>query len=165
MTHLKNNGIALAVHALLAVAFYFLFISDAGIERGKIGGIAGWGILVFVLFAYIACGFFLLRPVKKNSFLSVIFVVVAVIIATICVVNYYRTWESDMGQMLYAVNPSLLLGGLMNFLPRHIGGIIGSVILLLSPVLPSLLMYLGMVLRRHFEKIKLKKSNCSTQMV
>ena len=69
-----------------------------------------------------------------------------------------------MGEMLFVVNPSLFIGVLVNFLPLS-GGVKASIVFFLSPVFPSLLMYLGMVLRRSFKKIRLKKSKCSTQTV
>lgn len=158
MTHLKNNGIALAVHALLVVVFYFFDFSD--IEYGRIVGIA---IFLFCDLAYIACGIFLLRTVKGNSFLSVISVTFAVMITYICVtVNY--TWNSGLGKMLFATNPALCgIISVFSFLPDRILGGISFLLLFPSPFFPSLLMYFGMVLRRFLKKIRLKKSKCSTQ--
>ena len=159
MEHLKNNGIALVVHALLAVAFYFLAFPDIKFRE------ISWIFLVFIFLAYIACGFFLLKPVKK-SFLSVLSVIIAVIIASVCVIIYYETWESDMSDMLFVVNPPLSYGILINSIPmgRVANDVINVITIFLSPLFPSLLMYLGMVLRRCFNRLKGKKEkNCDVQ--
>ena len=164
MTHLKNNGIALAVHALFVVVFVLLSFSDVRLE-GMTKSIVDIAIYLFCGLAYIAWGFFLLRPVKKNSFLSVISVILAVIIAYICVTIHY-TWDSGLGGMLFATNPALgSILSVFSFLPDRIFSGIAFILLFLSPLFPSLLIYFGMVLRRFLKKIRLKKSKCSTQTV
>lgn len=161
MTHLKNNGIALAVHALLLVSFLVAFLSDSWYEFSVI---IRYIISVICLLAYIVCGFFLLRPVKKNSFLSVISVIIAVMIAYICVTVHY-TWDSGLGGMLLATNPALCgIVNVFSFLPDRIFEVIAFVLLFLSPLVPSLLMYSGMVLKRCVRRVKSKKEkNCGIQ--
>lgn len=61
MTHLKNNGIALGVHALLAGIYFAIASAIRPMESSILYLIA----FIVCFLGYVACGLFLLRPVKK----------------------------------------------------------------------------------------------------
>ena len=102
--------------------------------------IMGLIILVFCTLIYLVCGFFLLKPMEDFRVLSVISVTIVTFIIYI-----YLTFlaEGNAYLLLILGNPSgvaflSLLGFEFGFIPFL--------------VFPSLIMYLGMILRDRFRK-------------
>ena len=133
---LINNAIALSVYwiwieAAIWNAPYVLARSIAPNANSSIveGCIAA--------FLYVLCGFCLI-PVKKRSFLSA--VSVAIVLAAILIILIFL---GDIVLGYYAVNP--IADALQYFdFPMPIR----YIVFFLNPVYPSLLFYLGMLLRK-----------------
>lgn len=151
MTHLKNNGIAIVVQTLFAGLFSAIILSNGHLDSPLFYLIA----FIICFFGYLACGFFLLRPVRKGPFLSVLAVpvILFIIIILYLLVSGKGIWE------IYALyiytNPIASIYSCCPFsnfdyfsratalLPNYI---------ILSMFFSPLLMYLGMVLKKHFTK-------------
>ena len=133
---LINNAIALSVWGLSIVAAWgcYYALSRPIIPLIAIGCIAA--------FLYVLCGFFLM-PVKKCSYLSVVSLPIAMVIALLICVSL-----DGEGLNYYLFNPvALALCFGLGFLePLY------TFFALLSPVYPSLLFYLGMVLKKRIVK-------------
>ena len=100
---------------------------------------------------YILCGFILI-PVKKRIFLSVISPMVAIIFVVIAVM--LPSAGVYDGTILYAFNPVFLL-----FFAEGTPLGLLSFAFILTPVLPSLLFFLGMLLRRLYIRLKKRGQN------
>jgi len=136
---LINNVIALSVYGLLSAVAYCCIRARAFAAFQNVNLLL-MVIACFVAFFCILCGFFLI-PVENHSFLSVVSVTIAIIITfLIC------AFLDEAGLIYYILNPIAV--PLLAFdLPGALQ-IVSAVLALLSPVYPSLLFYLGMVLRR-----------------
>ena len=141
--HLINNAIALVVHALIAeISVFVLFIPilhSSFVDTAKI-------LTVVLFFAYIICGFFLM-PVKKFSFLSV-----AGLPVIIGIILFFLLNEGGEIIMFYLyVNP---ISSFAYYIPNNWE----RVLLWISSVFPSLLMYLGMLIRKWVGAASAKKT-------
>ena len=135
---LINNAIALAAYGVsLAAAWGIYHIITFPIPE-KTNPFAVFAAIAALL--YVICGFFLI-PVEERSYLSVVSVAIAMVIIIVICMSL-----GEDGMIYYLLNPFVFL--LLSLeLPFQ------GTIYLLSPFLPSLLIYLGMVLR----KVVLKK--------
>jgi len=139
--YLFNNAVALAVHALIVAAFfllqYSLVINDVT-------------MMVVPFWAYIICGFFL-KPVERFSFLSVISVAAVIAIAWVCFflfrlgTMYPAEWAGL--EYIYFTPIALELA-----FPRYFSATLGVVLWFASPIIPSLIMYAGIVLRKFIKR-------------
>jgi len=130
---LINNAIALFAYGLSTAAAWVCLYAFSRIINSfmVIGCIAA--------FLYVLCGFFL-RPVTKLSFLSVVSIAIALIILLNIAVRL-----GERGLDYYFLNPIAisLLELEFDFLMSN-----QHAVVLLSSAFPSLLFYLGMILRR-----------------
>lgn len=128
-----NNIIVLVVYALsIVVSDCYPTAFDRALAPHTNTLILG----CFVVCLYILCGFFLM-PVVKQSFLSVVSVAIILVILLFILVM------SGSALGYFALNP--IVGVLKNFAFFTSAQF---VVVMLSPVYPSLLFYLGMLLRR-----------------
>jgi len=97
---------------------------------------------VFCFLVYIVCGFFV-RPVAKYPFLSVASVAGLLVLAFILYAITSSGRSDAYAFSIYNVNPTMLGVGVL-----FGSSIISSILFFLSPLLPSLLMYGGMMLRK-----------------
>jgi hypothetical protein len=135
---LVNNLIALLFH-LLSIVLFFETVAMLTSLRSDEGFVV---IACITIILYVSCGF-ILKPVEKLSFLSV--VSVAIVLAVILVTCIWSDAD-EYGEIVYLYfNP--ILFPLTEFVFREPKTSTYHWYLL-SPVYPSLLMYLGMVIRR-----------------
>ena len=73
MTHAKNNAIALGIHILLCGCFFLLrtFLDKSWFPDDVSKMLFTLIVVIVCVLGYLACGFFLLRPVERFPFLSV----------------------------------------------------------------------------------------------
>ncbi|MCL1951802.1 MAG: FUSC family protein [Oscillospiraceae bacterium] len=133
-TRLINNAIALAVYAaIIAFLNYGYVLIPRALDPEVLVAVLGAIILL-------GCGFFL-KPVEKRSFLSVLSPLAASVLVFIC----FMFLDGDDAFGYFAFNP-FTLGALM------MGEIVGewgyTITVLLSPAIPSLLLYAGVLLRK-----------------
>ncbi len=160
MTHVKNNVIAFVVHILLCgcLSLLYTFLDDSCFPDDASKMLFAMILIIVCVAWYLACGFFLLRPVERFPFLSVSGLAVLIIIADIIIVNQEQYRCGGYGEALFLTNPVICIMNLISFMgiPSIVLQIIGLVVLLLGPLFPSLLMFLGMFLRKEFRKAKAK---------
>ena len=160
MTHVRNNAIALGAHILLCGGFFLLrtFLDKSWFPDDVSKVLFTLIIAIACVLWYLAGGFFLLRPVEKRPFLSVSSLTVLIVIVDMIIVTQeqYRGW--GYGEALFLTNPTLWFAGLGSLpgIPAIVFQIIGLIVLLLGPLFPSLLLFLGMFLRKKFKKAKVK---------
>ena len=137
---LINNAIALSMY-ILSTALLVVVLSFTEVPEAQ------YGFLLAIL--YMLGGFFLI-PIKKLSFLSVISI--SVLLISLFVAFYLSTGEGDSWIVYYVFNPIVftLDAALWNTAPAFLF----TLVVYLSAVLPSLLFYLGMLLRRLIVKAK-----------
>lgn len=138
-TRLINNAISLAAYAALVALWNNIYVLYRIIPRafGPDAVITVLGVVILV-----ACGFFL-KPVGKRSFLSVISPLVASVL--IFIYFMFQGGEDALGYL--AFNPfAFSFGGL------EVDGV--AIMVLLSPIIPSLLLYAGVLLRKLWAKNK-----------
>lgn len=157
-TYLRNNGIALGVHILVIGVLFLTFFF---IRRGNMvvsGAALSWCLFAFFLIAYVASGFFLLKPAKRNSFYSVLSVVI--VLAGLLI--YMVLFQKGVGILFIYMNPILLGYNLLEvwrWFSITAEELLLPNMMLFSVFLPSLLMYLGLVLKKCYMKLKRKKGN------
>jgi len=134
--YIINNVIAVITHTLLALIIWRLPYVFGQVIPAIVNN--EYLIAVICTIVYIICGFFL-KPVERFSFLSVLFVIIALIgVGIFLAVNvngdatFYNYFYFNPVAM-----PSL-----------DLPAIFASVLILLSPAIPSLLMYLGILIRK-----------------
>jgi len=139
---LVNNAIALGGFVLsIAAVIAFLFITSR--PEGSFA-VVGCGIALFVLL-YILCGFFLI-PVRKFSFLSVLSVLlIPIIFLLTCILL------DEVGTMAAFLAPFAFL---LSELGHSLDYDFPDTVFFLAFAVPSLLMYLGMALRKVIVKRK-----------
>ena len=154
MTHVKNNAIALGIQILLCGCFFcYILWGDASYFSDDTHTIfLILAIVIVCVLLYLAGGFFLLRPVERFSLLSVCSVAIVLI-----VIYIFLFIKSGMGGIFF-VNPITYYGYLTTFIdfPGNVNEYITKVIIVTSPLLPSLFIYLGMLLKKRFRKAKTK---------
>jgi len=133
-SRLINNAIALAAYAAVAVLWNYSY--DALFRLIPKALDLGLLMTLFSVVILVACGFFL-KPVKKRSFLSVISPLVASVLAFII----FIVLDADEMLGYFAFNPLAAF-------------FYGTLFVLLSPAIPSLLLYAGVLLRKLKEKHK-----------
>ena len=140
---LLNNLIALLVHVKSIVLFIVLMLVTETLISPASADVICVVTTCISIILYVLCGF-ILKPVEKFSFLSV--VSVAIVLAVILAACIRPGAIDEYGEIVYLYfNPFLFpLTGLFFREPK----IITYPMFLLSPVYPSLLMYLGMIIRR-----------------
>ena len=137
MEYLKNNGIALAIHIYLGFIFYLLRFWKFSDRMSSTA--ANLLILVVYSIIYVVFGFFMLRPVEKFRFLSLVSVPVV-----LTALYLYLSFSPNRD-----ISSLLIIGNL--------GGAAGISLLGAKPgalmfvMLPSVMMYLGMILRRYLQ--------------
>lgn len=162
MTHVRNNAIALGIHILLCGCFFLLrtFLDKSWFPDDVSKMLFTLIIAIICVLWYLAGGFFLLRPVEKRPFLSVSSLAVLIVIVDIIIitVNQEQYRCGGYGEVLFLTNPTLWFAGLGSFpgIPAIVFQIIGLIVLLLGPLFPSLLIFLGMFLAKKFRKAKVK---------
>ena len=113
------------------------FITDHQILLNIIG--------IICLLSFVFCGF-LLKPIDKKTILSVAYLAAILGAIMILFLLISRLFWPEFGFFYYDINPALR--SLVGLLPLQGDfGDIRSTIFYLSPLIPSLLMYLGMLLR------------------
>ena len=149
--YLRNNIIAFIVHVFIVMIVYVpnqfdypgnqLFYPGAFLP--KIINV----IQIASFFGYVVCGLFLLKLVEKYSFLSVISLPIIILVVSFIVIAIrYSQMGGDAAFYYYAVNPiTIFLLGL------NLPAFLQVILTFLSPLIPSLLMWLGMVLRKLFK--------------
>ncbi len=144
MLYIKNNAVALAAHTLLA-AIIFCFMS---VHVFLISDSARFMIIFIICFlGYIACGFFLLRPVDSFSSFSVLSVTITIII--LFILTFCGVGD---GRILLYANPIVSIWYLFGkFISDSHTTLI---ILIFLSFLPPLLMYSGMALKKLYKNIK-----------
>ena len=167
MTHVKNNAVALGVHILLCGCFSLLytFLDDSCFPNNVSKMLFTLIIVIVCVLGYFACGFFLLRPVERFPFLSVSSLAVLIVVVNIIIVNQeqYRGW--GYGEALALTNPTLYIAGYiagfasLTGIPFAVLQIISLIVLLLGPLFPSLLIFLGMFLGKKFRKAKAQEDS------
>ena len=135
---LLNNLIALLVQILSIVLFFAAVALISNLDEFFDEFFMGFACIPIPL--YVLCGF-VLKPVGKLSFLSV--VSVAIVLAIILVACIRPGAIDGYGEIVYLYFTPFSFP-LMFLFEKNIG----YLIYLLSPVYPSLLMYLGMIIRR-----------------
>jgi len=150
---LMNNLIALLLYVLMSILLMALnmIIIQATAAFADILVVPLIAVpLCVAIIAYIFCGF-LLKPVEKLSFLSVVSVTIAL---TILLIMFMQLGEAGVGY--YFMNPiawpllQLMQFDIINAFRPFV--VFLTVVFYLSPVFPSLLFYLGMVLRGRIVK-------------
>lgn len=141
--YLRNNIIAFLVHFLIvAVSFIPTWFVYPGSSYNTI--FDSWLFITITrfafLFIYVACGFFLLKPVTKLSFLSVISVAIVLIISFIY--SILSLENVIVGLDIYSTNPISML------LIRSDFGVFSVILVPILLLTPSLFMWLGMMLRK-----------------
>lgn len=157
MTHVQNNAIALGVHILLCGCFSLLYtFLDGYFPYDESIMLAVLLTVIVCILGYLACGFFLFRPVERFPFLSVSSLTVLIVIVDIIIVNQEQYRCGGYGEALFLTNPVICIMNLLSFtgIPSIILQMIGLVVLFLGPLFPSLLLFLGMFLRKKFRKAK-----------
>jgi len=134
--YLVNNAIALAVHVLVVAAgwsypYTFAYILPQSIDYSKV-------ILLIAVMSYITGGYFL-KPVKY-SFLSVVSVALFLVLALLISI---LSGHNTMAYAYLALNSPIT----SSFYLLGWSPILATVLYFASSLFPSLLMYLGIVLR------------------
>jgi len=139
-----NNAIALLVYGLsvaltIRMSYNVIAIESRAFNLSTIG--------LYAAILCMLCGVFLF-PIKKRTFLSILPVSVVFVIFVLA----FLSLSSDIyaGFILFALNPFAMLFFYSHFEPPIV---LLSFIFLLTPVLPSLFFYLGMLMRRLFRKL------------
>jgi len=138
---LINNGISLGIHILLVIVF-FIFDKFSGLSFD------GQWVGLVILFAVMTCvyfisGVFLLKPVDKYSFLSVVSVILGTVIGFVCFIIFF----DGSYEFLAYMNP---LGNCVICLVATLtdGGIGVFALMPIALVLPSAVIYTGMLIKR-----------------
>jgi hypothetical protein len=137
---LINNAIVLAIHILSLVIFAVVLILTEATEEQY----------VFLLAILYTLGGFFLIPVKKRSFLSVISISVVLIGLFVAIDLLSRVDDAYLWGAYYFFNPTLFI--LDDAIGYTAPRVLETLVFSLSTVFPSLLLYLGMVLRRLWRK-------------
>jgi len=132
-----NNMIVLAVYVLSVYRLSIAASSFSALYRTLAPNTKALILGCIAAFLYILCGFFLIQ-VGKRSFLSVVSIAIALVVILIILIML-----RDAALGYYALN--LIANSLQYF---NFPICIEYIVFFLSPVYPSLLFYLGMVLRR-----------------
>ncbi|MCL2503578.1 MAG: hypothetical protein FWE94_03085 [Coriobacteriia bacterium] len=140
-TCLANNAIALTAYSLSAVIWCFLAVISTELDVFGLPWIIQGSISVL---SCVAIGFFL-RPLEKSSFLSVVSVPAALVLAFI----FLLAQGGESGFYYFNLNPLAVLGYFL-VLSNDSLVFLAPVMLLASPALPPLLMCAGMTLRKRF---------------
>ncbi len=154
--YLANNGIAVAAHILLLVLVYGILIVERGLSSRNEEPFY-WIALLVTTVGYLLCGFFLLRPVKRFSFLSVSFLPLAIV--SVMIYASMMEVEGHVNLLFYLPNwygfvAASAVGSLTRFLTYSVSDFILPNLLIWFILAPSFLMYLGLMLRR---KVKRKQ--------
>jgi hypothetical protein len=117
--------------------------------------------------AYIIGGFCFLKPVDRHSYLSVGFVFVAWLILTVILV-IVDAGDGGIAYILVILNPfSLFLIMLLSWAAVTVGnhGILNLLyvaVFLLPPLIPSLLIWIGLLLKTRVCILKIRRENRET---
>ena len=171
---LKNNLIILAIHAFL-VAIFLIWAFYTESLYSTFDSLLNLAFFILSSLCYILCGFFLLKPVKKYLFLSVIPVTIAIIIISLYITKVQFNFSGKelntiTAFILHPHSFSLLFSFALLERPRPgvdvpsdpIIRVIFIILLLISLLSPSLLPYLGMRLKKRL-LIKKEKKNTIQQ--
>jgi len=137
-----NNIIAMAVHTVIAIITTLIMVWINSPGSGISNCIPVILIIMFVVFSlvYVACGFFFLKPVNNAIFSVLSVFVVLILIVIYCILKYGIEIESFLPYMYCNIYASFVL-------KFHILGIC------ISTIIPSILMYLGIILKVKFKNI------------
>ena len=156
MTHLKNNAIALAVQTVFCLCFSLLYLSPGAIysqsDANRI--LIFIAIVIVCILVYTACGFFLLRPSGTHPFLSAGGLAIFIVILHIIMLTQYYSNGYEFWDAFIIANPSICILAplfLMD-IPYTLTSYFALAVLFLAFLTPSLLIYLGMFLRKKFRK-------------
>ena len=141
---LLNNALSLGVHLVITIAA----VVTAKYSQSTPGYTAvisevAYNIILIIAAstAYIVCGFFL-KPLDRHLFLSVASIpILLVLVFLIC-----SAFGAESGFYYFYANP--LAASIIRLL--RLSDVLNVILLLLSPLIPSLLVYTGMILRKCF---------------
>ena len=135
-----TNVIALAFHVLVII---FSFIGPIDTEYA----------FLFFIPLYVLCGYFL-GIAKKVSIWSGISVSIFIIIAAISIVSISGLEENSLGYAIFFISPfTTPCVEIINMGPAFFE-VFGYILLFASPIVPSLLLYFGMFLRKRLRQKK-----------
>lgn len=142
MKYIANNILSLVGHVLVFVWIMFLglIVGDMLTATDIPFELYYYLSATITILLYVACGF-IMRPVERFSFFSMILLML--ILATLLVIIY------EPGGELIAY---LYFNPILFFFGEITSKIIINALLFLSPIIPSLFMYFGILLRKHFRR-------------
>jgi len=153
-SHLTNNLIALAIHALIAIIIscILIFVAEPGNSNFQPASVLPRIIAITCFLSYVICGFFFLKPVEKLSFLSVVSVAIILILVFIFFAITASGRSEAYAFSIYYINPIMPVSSwLFPSVLNGVSSVVAGILFFLSPLLPSLLLYLGMILRKLFK--------------
>ena len=148
-----NNRKALGISAILAV-FSVVLISSLQLFYFDWFPIT---VYILLILAYIPCGF-LLKPVFRRSYLSVVSVLIMHVGVFCCCLFLSSAVDPEFGFLYFAVNTSALL--LFAFSLTTDTMMDFNFICLVTVIIPALLMWLGLCIKPRLIKTR-KESPCA----
>jgi len=144
-----NNAIAIVVYGFTVALTIRMSYTVMAIES-RAFNLYAIGFYAAVL--CMVCGFFLI-PIKKRTFLSILPVSIAFVVFALAYL--VLSTDSYAGFLFFSLNPFFMLFFMLELEPPTE---LASIVFLLTPLLPSLYFYVGMLVRKLVRRIRAKNN-------